>query len=99
MNHAQLKRPLPLLATVTTTAFALVSLVSFMSPVAAKAAVGPVKEIFSSHLGGEVNETGGNICFASEKCRPATFGSKPGIFENVNGVAGAPDGNFYVVDT
>jgi hypothetical protein len=64
----------------------------------AQAAVAPVKEIFSSHLGWEVNETGGNLCLASEKCRPGEFSGKPGGFEYVQDVAGAPDGNIYVVD-
>ncbi len=64
----------------------------------AQAAVGPIKEIFSSHLGWEVNETGGNICLASEKCQLGKFSSKAGGFEFDQDVAGAPDGNIYVVD-
>ena len=64
----------------------------------AQAAVGPIKEIFSSHLGWEVNETGGNLCLASEKCQPGRFSSKPGGFEYVHDVAGAPNGNIYVSD-
>ena len=65
----------------------------------AQAAVGPVKEILTSRLGWEVNENHTNICHTNtEKCQPAKFNSKPGGFENLEDVAGAPNGNIYVAD-
>lgn len=58
----------------------------------------PVKEIFNSHIGWEVNEAvpGSNVC--STGCRLATASSEPGGFEYPEGVAAAPDGNIYVAE-
>jgi hypothetical protein len=67
---------------------------------------GPVKEIFSSRIGWEVNKkTSGNFCLvASEECRVAVKSSEPGGFEFVKGVAvndqtaSAHSGHLYVID-
>lgn len=58
----------------------------------------PVKEIFSSHIGWEVNKVapGDNVC--STECQAATTSGEPGGFEFPQGVAVAPNGNLYVAD-
>ena len=96
----QLKRVLPLaLATLTATFFA--------TPLAARAATAPLKEIVSSHIGAETDETTkADICTVASghKCQPAKQSGNPGAFNEAQSVAVDSDpaspehGDVYVAD-
>ncbi len=84
-----------------------IAITMLVGATAAQAATAPVKEILSSRIGGQVNQTtGGNICTTASKntCRPATPGSQPGGFEYPEAVAVDSDlgslnyGDVYVAD-
>ena len=67
----------------------------------ARAAMAPVKEILSSHVGWEVDPVGkGKICTVESKdtCQPGKPSSEPGGFDYPKGVAVAANGNVYVAD-
>jgi hypothetical protein len=70
-------------------------------PAVAGATEPPIKEIFSSHIGFEVNATThGDVCTVESKnaCQPATASSEPGGFYGPEGIAVTANGNIYVAD-
>jgi len=79
--------------------FAIVTITVVAPATSAQAAPGPIKEVLSSRIGWEVNKASGKICLvASEECLSAKPKNRPAGFEYPEGVAGAPNGNVYVVD-
>ena len=90
---------LPFVSMVVT---ALAGIGMLVLPVSAAAVEAPVKEILTSHLGWEVDTiTKGDICAVSSghECQSGQPSSQPGGFEHPRGIAGARDGNVYVVDS
>lgn len=76
---------------------AFVTLVVVATNIASAHAEAPIKEIFSNHIGWEVNKTSkANTC--SNNCQLAVASSEPGGFLYPEGVAGAANGNVYVAD-
>jgi hypothetical protein len=86
--------------------FALASVTLFFAVLvlaagARAAAPAPIKEIETSHFGWEVNKTTkGDICTveSGQECQPGTLSSKPGGFVYPVSVAGAANGNIYVLE-
>lgn len=82
----------------------LVGTAMVMLPIQATAvaAEAPIKEVLSSHIGWEIDETtSGKICTveSKDKCQPGKSSSQPGGFNNPTGIAAASNGNVYVADT
>jgi hypothetical protein len=68
---------------------------------ASAAVTPPVKEIFGAYFGWEVDETKKtSVCAleSGDKCKDGVESSRPGGFANARVVAGAPNGNIYVLD-
>jgi NHL repeat len=82
-----------------TSVMTLLVLVFALTVSAGAQAAGPFKLILASHFGWEVNENGSSICLVNERCRPGTISGEVGGFQYPYGVAGAPNGNFYVTDS
>ncbi len=75
-----------------------------LTPRSALAVSGPVKQIVTSHIGWEVDETTkADVCTveSGDKCQPGKFSSQPDGFEFPHGIAGAPAprNSVYVPDS
>ena len=87
--------------TKTRLSLVLITTLTVLLAAATSAEAIPVKQIPTARFGADVNATsGGDVCTVEshDSCQTAQESATPGGFAGADGVAVAPDGNFYVVE-